>query len=300
MSTESTKMKCFIITPIGDEKDPIRRHIEGVIEAAITPALGEKYEIVVAHKIYEPGSITKQIISEIYNSELVIANITNRNPNVMYELALRHAIGKPVITIAEKGTSLPADIVTERTIFYYNDAKGVLELIEDLKKAESEIDLSKTSGPIVEVLRDISHDAIVLQNIKQTDIDDFQPLEYIIDRLNRIEDAVMASRRRTIVRYNSDDSFPRKTGVVFRYDDINRSCHKGTLLNRLSRVQNVDPNAIVDDVVVDFDKKTILIVLTMMDLLDVPEIYRFFQKVLSEFGFKNVSVEAAQSCAPIK
>lgn len=190
MGTKSTKMKCFIITPIGDEKDPIRRHIEGVIEAAITPALGEKYEIVVAHKIYEPGSITKQIISEIYNSELVIANITNRNPNVMYELALRHAIGKPVITIAEKGTSLPADIVTERTIFYYNDAKGVLELIEDLKKAEAEIDLSKTSGPIVDVLGDISRDTQIIQRTSTNNPDEIEPLKFILQRLDRIETTI--------------------------------------------------------------------------------------------------------------
>ena len=50
MSAKS-RDKCFIITPIGDETDPIRRHIEGIISASIIPAIGEKYEIVVAHKI---------------------------------------------------------------------------------------------------------------------------------------------------------------------------------------------------------------------------------------------------------
>ena len=39
----SNKEKCFIITPIGDDTDPIRRHIDGIIDAAIRPALGEKY-----------------------------------------------------------------------------------------------------------------------------------------------------------------------------------------------------------------------------------------------------------------
>ena len=163
---KTPKDTCFIITPIGDDSDPIRRHIEGIIDAAITPALAEKYQIVVAHKISEPGSITKQVISEIYNAKLVIANITNRNPNVMYELALRHAIGKSVITIAEKGTPLPADIVSQRTIFYHNDAKGVLELKDDLIKAEAEIDFQNKTGPIIDTLSDINHDTIVLQNIK--------------------------------------------------------------------------------------------------------------------------------------
>lgn len=64
--------RCFIITPIGDDSDPIRRHIEGIIDAAIRPALCDKYELVVAHKISEPGSITKQIIKEIYSDKLTI------------------------------------------------------------------------------------------------------------------------------------------------------------------------------------------------------------------------------------
>jgi len=188
------KDHCFIITPIGDDTDPIRRHIEGIIDAAITPALGDNYEIVVAHKISEPGSITKQIIAEVYNAKLVIANITNRNPNVMYELALRHAIGKPAIMIAEKGTSLPSDIIMQRTIFYYNDAKGVLELKEDLKKAEQNISFSDKCGPIYDILGDISHDTNLLKSVKETDTQNIQPMEYILNRLNRIEDAILHLR----------------------------------------------------------------------------------------------------------
>lgn len=181
------KEQCFIITPIGDDTDPIRRHIEGIIDAAIIPALGDQYEIVVAHKISEPGSITKQVIDKVYHSKLVIANLTNRNPNVMYELALRHATGKPAIMIAEKGTPLPSDIIMQRTIFYHNDAKGVLELRDALKKAAYEIDFEKKVGPIVEVLGDISHDADMLKKVAEKDSDSKEPLEYIMRRLDRIE-----------------------------------------------------------------------------------------------------------------
>lgn len=139
----SSQDRCFIITPIGDDSDPIRRHIEGIIEAAIRPALGAKYDLIVAHKISEPGSITKQIIKEIYADKLAIANLTNKNPNVMYELAFRHSLGKPVIMIAEKGTPLPSDIIMERTIFYQNDAQGVLELRDNIIAAEAKIDFDK-------------------------------------------------------------------------------------------------------------------------------------------------------------
>lgn len=188
------KKKCFIITPIGSESDPIRRHIEGIIEAAIRPALGTKYELVVAHKIYEPGSITKQVISEIYNDELVIANLTNRNPNVMYELAFRHSLGKPAIMIAESGTSLPADIIMERVIFYQNDAQGILDLIKALGNAESKIDFSKIDSPIYDVIHSIDQDKKILQ-VSQDDVQTGQEvLPYILDKLNKLEDLVLANR----------------------------------------------------------------------------------------------------------
>ena len=84
------KKRCFIITPIGNDNDSIRRHIDEIIDAAIKPALEPDYEIVAAHKITETGTITKQIIKEIYQDELAIANLTGNNPNVMYELAIRY------------------------------------------------------------------------------------------------------------------------------------------------------------------------------------------------------------------
>ena len=212
--SEIKRKRCFIITPIGKETDPIRRHIDGIIDAAIIPALGEKYEIVVAHKITTPGTITKQIISEIYSDELVIANLTDRNPNVMYELAFRHAIGKPVIMISDKDTILPADIIMERTIFYQNDAKGVLELREDLIKAEKAIDFDIKAGPIIDILGDISHDTSVLASVNT---EEKEPLEYIMNRLTKIEEAVLTSNRKLESRIIKDRPL-RERSLVFTAD----------------------------------------------------------------------------------
>jgi len=181
------KEQCFVITPIGDDTSDIRRHIEGIIDAVITPALENEYDVVVAHRISTPGSITKQIIEAIYNSKLVIANLTNCNPNVMYELALRHGIGKPVIMIAVEGTKLPSVIMMQRTIFYRNDALGVLELRDKLKATAAKIDFEKKCGMVFEVLGEISHDAAMLKNVAEKDSDSKEPLEYIMQRLDRIE-----------------------------------------------------------------------------------------------------------------
>ncbi len=158
--------KCFIITPIGNENEPIRRHIDGIIQAAIKPVLNNEYEVIIAHEMNKIGSITKQVIEAIYHSDLVIANLTNKNPNVMYELAFRHCLGKPVIQIMEEGTILPFDIGTERTIPYVNDSKGVMELREKLKEYLKEIDYENArQGPIYDVLKGISYEDMILKAI---------------------------------------------------------------------------------------------------------------------------------------
>lgn len=72
--------------------------------------------------------ITTQIINRIINDDLVIANLTGTNPNVMYELCLRYVVAKPIIHICENGTTLLFDIKDSRTIYYENDMLGVEEL----------------------------------------------------------------------------------------------------------------------------------------------------------------------------
>lgn len=151
------KKKCFVITPIGEEGTEIRRQIEGIIDNCIKPALDD-FEVTVSHRTPETGSITDNILGHIYNDELVIANLTNLNPNVMYELAFRHAIKKPVIVIKNKldGFELPFDVKDDRAIFYCNDIKGTSELKEQIQKFAHNIDYDKedNDNPIARAVKD--------------------------------------------------------------------------------------------------------------------------------------------------
>ena len=67
-----------------------------------------------ADQIAEPGQITTQIIEHLLRDDLVITDLTGHNPNVFYELSLRHAIAKPVVQMG--GIPLPFDIHASRTL----------------------------------------------------------------------------------------------------------------------------------------------------------------------------------------
>lgn len=82
--------ECFVITPIGSPESEIFKKTEGLINSALRPVLKDHGFIPLpAHHIDSTGSINKQIIEKIVNSDLVIANLTGVNPNVMYELAIK-------------------------------------------------------------------------------------------------------------------------------------------------------------------------------------------------------------------
>lgn len=183
------KKKCFVITPIGEEGTATRRHIDGIIKAAIRPALEDKYEVSAAHEHTKTGSINNQVITAIYTADLVVANLTTLNPNVMYELAIRHALRKPVIMIMEKGdVKLPFDVINERTIFYINDSQGVLDLRDEIKRVESNIDYNNVSNPIYDALNSYLSDQNIIKILEnRDDKEEADVLKVILDKMNNLE-----------------------------------------------------------------------------------------------------------------
>lgn len=194
MSDKSKKL-CFVVTPIGDKDTSIRRHIEGIIDHAIIPALEAKYEVEVAHRKYEIGSINDRIINSIFEADLVIANLTTLNPNVMFELAIRYSFGKPAIVIAEQGTKLPFDIVDENTIFYDNDPTGAFILKDQLIRFESNIVFGdKKYGPVHKALGTVA----LYKDIESgKEVSNEKMLRYILDKLDDLEMEQKYNSKRT-------------------------------------------------------------------------------------------------------
>lgn len=125
------KKKCFVITPIGKEGSDLRKYMDAMIEHVVKKVM-KNYTVIAAHQICVTGNITEQIMNEIAESDAIFANLTGCNPNVMYELALSHCTGKPVIMMAEEGTEIPFDISPMRVFKYTYDVIGIEKLKETL------------------------------------------------------------------------------------------------------------------------------------------------------------------------
>jgi hypothetical protein len=65
-----------------------------------------------------PGWITEQVFEEIYTANICIADLSFGNPNVFYELGVAQSANRPVITLIEKGQTIPFDIRDFRCIEY--------------------------------------------------------------------------------------------------------------------------------------------------------------------------------------
>jgi hypothetical protein len=129
---------CFYVTPIGEEGSTARLHSDLFLSHIVEPALEEfKLRVVRADQIGEPGLITRQIFEYIFKSRLVIADLSFHNPNVFYELAVRHMLKKPVVQITQVGDKIPFDLNQVRTIIV--DNTSIYSLIPKLELYRSEI-----------------------------------------------------------------------------------------------------------------------------------------------------------------
>ena len=108
---------CFVIAPIGADGSDIRKRSDQIFKHVIDPtATQHGYKSVRADQLSLPGSITTQIVEQIVNASLVVADLTGHNANVLYELAIRHVVRKPVVQIIQKNEGLPFDVAAQRTI----------------------------------------------------------------------------------------------------------------------------------------------------------------------------------------
>lgn len=92
-----------------------------------------------ADDIFSASTVVSDIWTAICNSGVIIADCTNKNPNVFYEIGIAHTIGKIVVLISQQDDHVPFDVKYIRYIRYSSSASGLRKLERDLRRTITEV-----------------------------------------------------------------------------------------------------------------------------------------------------------------
>jgi hypothetical protein len=116
----------FVLMPFAPEFNEI-------YNLFIAPTLVEAgYNVFRADDIVSQQNILRDIVCAIEDSDLVIADLTNANPNVYYELGIAHAIEKPVVLLVQDIAELPFDLRAYRVVLYSTHFAAIQKAKTDL------------------------------------------------------------------------------------------------------------------------------------------------------------------------
>nr|VFJ94276.1 MAG: TPR repeat-containing protein [Candidatus Kentron sp. H]VFJ94781.1 MAG: TPR repeat-containing protein [Candidatus Kentron sp. H]VFK01275.1 MAG: TPR repeat-containing protein [Candidatus Kentron sp. H] len=123
--TKPTHDMCFVLMPFHPDFDNQWKLVidPAIREAGLAPWRGDDEHL-------GTNIIMRDITKSISEARLIIADLTGRNPNVMYELGLAHAAKKPVIMVIQEGEDAPFDVNYVRYLKY--DVEKLFKLKPDL------------------------------------------------------------------------------------------------------------------------------------------------------------------------
>ena len=103
---------CFIVMPFSQEwsADVHRILKKACDEAGVRAVRGDD--------LFTPTDILEDIWQSINAADFVVADITGRNANVLYELGIAHTLAKPVLILSRAVDDIPIDLATRRVILY--------------------------------------------------------------------------------------------------------------------------------------------------------------------------------------
>jgi tetratricopeptide (TPR) repeat protein len=117
-----TRQHAFVAMPFGTKRGPDGQDIDfnRIYEELIRPALeAADLEVFRADEESRAGEIRRDMFQELLVADLVVADLTLDNPNVWYELGVRHALrARGVVLVQGPRAGQPFDIYTERKLRY--------------------------------------------------------------------------------------------------------------------------------------------------------------------------------------
>ena len=126
MSTDAMQ-SVFVLMPFDEDFQLVYDHF-------LRPRLEEVgFKVSRADDIQSQQNILRDIIKGIAESNLIVADLTNANPNVFYELGIAHAFGKPVLLVTQSIEDVPFDLKSYRLVEYSTHFVKIETAIESLR-----------------------------------------------------------------------------------------------------------------------------------------------------------------------
>jgi hypothetical protein len=159
---------CFVIMPFSTTPSCTQEQWTHVFENVLKPAVenaGLDYEC--KRSVPTRGNVLKSILQDLDDAHVVLADLTDHNANVFYELGVRHSLKDRTILIAQRTEDVPFDLRSYAYHIYdWNTEAGRLDLMNKVKQLLSDIDNnpSRPDNPVSDFLgrtREAQHAAAV-------------------------------------------------------------------------------------------------------------------------------------------
>lgn len=188
-----SKPVCGIIMPISAIDGCPGEHwaeVKNIISESICAA---GYDPNLVSDAEDIGIIQKRIIQNIYNNDIVVCDVSGKNPNVMFELGMRLAFDKPAIIVIDDKTDYSFDTSPIEHLSYPRDLRynKILEFKEQLaKKIKATVEKAKSDSTYTTFLKNFGTFEIAHLEKKEGTINDLllERMDFIAHRLYRLED----------------------------------------------------------------------------------------------------------------
>lgn len=114
---------------------PFREPFNTIYAEQIVPALlGEGVTTQRGDEIYSADVVIEDVWEGINTAHFLVADVTGKNPNVMYEIGMAHTVGKPVLIISQSLDDIPFDLRHRRCVIYDYTPPGCRALTGELAR----------------------------------------------------------------------------------------------------------------------------------------------------------------------
>ncbi len=148
---------CFVIMPFSGTQSCTEEEWTHILENVIKPAVeGRGLDYVCRRARATRGNVVREIVNDLYDSYLVLADLTDQNPNVFYELGVRHALKERTILIAQKKEDIPSDLRSYAYhIYEWKTDEGRARLSSNMRELLLDVDQrpDKPDNPVSDFLR---------------------------------------------------------------------------------------------------------------------------------------------------